>query len=273
MKITPNCTIEMAIKSGYTELSMTDEQWDFFCRFKTEFKDFCEKHPFNSDVLLTELQKQIATENNVPPYPLETNVVYNGDLEKLTRESCVKIILVADNPGKNEQRAENRRYLIGQAGKLAEKFFRENSELQVDFRQNVIILNKSPLHTAKTALLKKLLRKFEQKTGSKRLEQFFIDSQIFMAKAAFDLQQVFKAKLFIVGYGELGAKKIFEAYWSTLKENYKNCDEDVWCFQHFSMNRFSIDLKQNYCDEYSLQENLQMLGTKHRKEIFGQTET
>lgn len=250
---------------------MTETQWSFFCNFKNEFKNFCEvKNSFNNDFVLTKLQKKIATENSVPPYPLETNVVYNNDLEKFTSKSDVKIILVADNPGKNEQRAANRRYLIGHSGKLAGNFFENHPELEINFRENVLILNKSPLHTAKTVLLKKLLKSFYETTGTNTLDNFFIESQRFMATAAFNLQQKFNAKLFIVGYSELGPKKIFEQYWQTLKSLYeKNTKDNFFCFQHFSMNRFTIDLKQNYNDELSLSENLKQLGAKHRKKIFG----
>lgn len=249
---------------------MTDIQWSIFCRIKKEFKNFCEAgHSFNNNLQLTQLQQSIAREHKIPPYPVETNVVYNTDFEKVTPQHKIKIILIGDNPGKNEQRAENRRYLVGQAGKLAEKFFREHPELEIDFRENVLILNKSPLHTARTVLLKKLVRSFSEKTGSNELERFFVASQCFMANTALQLQQNFNAKLYIVGYSELGPKKIFASYWKTLKSLYEKSDySEVFCFQHFSMNRFIIDLKQNYQTQYSLQENLQLLGTKYRKKIF-----
>lgn len=250
---------------------MTEAQWNFFSNFKNEFKNFCEvKNSFNNDFVLTKLQQKIATENSVPPYPIETNVVYNNDLEKFTNKSDVKIILVADNPGKNEQLSTNRRYLIGQAGKLAENFFARHSELEINFRENVLILNKSPLHTAKTILLKKLLKSFHETTGKDALQNFFLESQRFMATAAFNLQENFNAKLFIVGYSELGPKKIFAQYWETLKSLYeKKSHDNLFCFQHFSMNRFTVDLKQNYKTALSLSENLKRLGAEHRKNIFG----
>lgn len=249
---------------------MTTKQWTVFCQFKKDFRDFCDgAKSFNKNETLTSLQKNVALENGVPEYSLETNVVYNEDLELFTQESEIKAILVADNPGKNEQLAKNRRYLIGQAGKLADKFFRENPELKIDFRKNVLILNKSPLHTAKTALLKKLLSSFEKETGSKELHNFFVKSQSFMGTNAFNLQKVFGCNLWVVGYGELGEKKIFEEYWKTLKELYADdMEKKLFCFQHFSMNRFTINLKQNYEPSLSLQENLKLLGEKHRKRIF-----
>lgn len=250
---------------------MTDKQWEFFCTFKTSFKKLCEeKTSFNHDAILTELQQKIARNNAVPAYPVETNVVYNTELETISKDSRIKAILVADNPGKNEQLAQNKRYLIGQAGKLGDKFCREHPELGIDFRTNLLILNKSPLHTAKTALLKKLLSDYEKETRTKRLEDFFTESQVFMAESAYYLQQAFCCPLLIVGYGELGEKKIFKIYWKTLRRFYeKGSAEQLLCFQHFSMNRFTIDLKQNYDETRTLKENLQALGSKHRQRIFG----
>lgn len=250
---------------------MTLEQWTAFSKFKTEFKAFCNssKH-FNENVHLSNLQKQISKDANIPEYSLETNIVYNESVENFTQKSEIKAILVADNPGKNEQLAKNRTYLIGQAGKLAENFFTKNLSLNIDFRKNVVVLNKSPLHTAKTILLKRLLLAFENETNSKDLRTFFNHSQQFMAKSAFQLQKLFDCDLLIVGYGELGEKKIFEEYWKTLKNLYTNDNEKrLLCFQHFSMNRFTIDLKQNYDNTLSLSENLKVLGAKHRKRIFG----
>lgn len=250
---------------------MTEEQWNIFCRFKKDFKELCRSaEHWNKDGFLRDLGKRIALENGIADYDLETNVVYNRDLELFTKESTVKYILVADNPGKNEQLAKNNRYLIGQAGKLAEKFFKDNPELNTDFRNNVLIINKSPLHTARTALLKKLLQAYKKEKDSDELQNFFEKSQVFMAESSFKLEQTFACDLWIVGYAELGKKKIFEKYWLELKSLYTTENaQRFFCFQHFSMNRFSIDLKQNYDTKLSLKENVDKLGKKHSQRIFG----
>ena len=95
------------------------------------------------------LQKA-AYEKDTPEYPLENAVVYNTSLDSVTEEDDIHLIVVGDNPGKEEQFEKNRKYLVGQSGRIAEGFFRRNEELNTDFRKNVIILNKTPLHTAKT---------------------------------------------------------------------------------------------------------------------------
>ena len=45
--------------------------------------------------------------------------------------------------------------------------------------------------------------------------------------------------------------------------------EQVLVFQHFSMNRFTIDLAQHSKKDLSLAEEIKELGKLHREEIFG----
>ena len=53
-----------------------------------------------------------------------------------------------------------------------------------------------------------------------------------------------KPELWLVGYSELKNKGIFTGYKDCLKECYSDGDfwDKVFVFQHFSMNRFTIDL-------------------------------
>ncbi len=67
-------------------------------------------------------------------YTVETPIVYNNALDDVTAGDDIRLILVADNPGRREQAAENRRYLVGPSGKIAEKFFRDNPVLGIDQR-------------------------------------------------------------------------------------------------------------------------------------------
>ena len=84
--------------------------------------------------------------------------MYNRSIDDIKKEDDIKIILIGYNPGKDEQLERNRRYLVGQSGKIADGFFRKNPELGIDFRKNVLILNKTPLHTAKTKKLTLLIK-------------------------------------------------------------------------------------------------------------------
>ncbi len=183
---------------------------------------------------------------------------------------------------------KNQRYLVGQAGKIADGFFKRNPELGIDFRKNVIILNKTPVHSAKTAQLKKIA-----KLGGERVATLLEESQIWMAqktaelhKAFFEAEEGSGCELWLVGYSELKEKGLFTSYRDTLKQSIcgpqqNNSQRDgsqwdkVFVFQHFSMNRFTIDLaeyaKQNEAmlKNKSLKETIAQLGILHKTEIFG----
>ena len=144
-----------------------------------------------------------------------------------------------------------------------------------------IILNKTPVHSAKTIQLNTIA-----KLGGEKIAALLKESQLWMAEKTgclhIDLLKAcdsssFKPELWLVGYGELRNKKLFVSYRDKLQEVYKDYPEQwqkVFLFQHFSMNRFTIDLddfikKENLSLEPDhLLENLQKLGICHRKEIF-----
>ncbi len=242
---------------------MTEAQWNSLCAFREEFKAKIEEWNHRVPNLM-ELQKQAAELAKTPPYPFETPIVYNLALDALTPNDDIKLLVIGDNPGKDEQLAKNNRYLVGQAGKLGEGFFRSNPCLHTDFRRNAIILNKTPVHSAKTAQLKTII-----KNGGKSAAELIEESQIWMAQKTALLARSLGAELWLVGYSELKEKGIFVRYRDTLKE----CADmkRLFVFQHFSMNRFSIDLK-NFMQErpeLTLKDALCALGSRHRTEIFG----
>ena len=238
---------------------MTEEQWKVFCKFKKELKSKVEEWA-ESAPALSRLQREAALAAKTPLYPFETTVVYNRAL---------KLIVSGDNPGKDEQLAKNNRYLVGQAGKIAEGYFRRNPELGVDFRKNVIILNKTPVHSAKTNQLKQIARQ-----GGPEIAGLIRESQNWMAKKTAALHAALGTELWLVGYSELKEKGIFGAYRDTLKST---CPDEAWqrvyVFQHFSMNRFTIDLSEyieaGKKENAPLESNIHELGVLHRKEIFG----
>ncbi|PIE99083.1 MAG: hypothetical protein CR988_00330 [Treponema sp.] len=255
---------------------MTDEQWGHFLEVRENLKTKCTEYSKCCGKDLCILQKELAVEGGSPEYSVENSFVYNVSLDSVVPTDKINYIIVGDNPGKDEQLNKNRCYLVGHSGKLAESFFNKNSFLKTDFRKNVIILNKTPLHTAKTAQLKQLINKYEKlpkdSYQKNQLRQIFYDSQVFFANAAFKLQQAFNCELWIVGYSELKSRKVFEKYANCIYNLYSNLPEakqKIYLFQHFSMNRFSIDLKKNYQSQLSLKENLNKIGTKHRQDILG----
>ena len=203
-----------------------------------------------------------------PDYPFELPLVYNKALDDITPQDDIKLIVIGDNPGKDEQLSKNSRYLVGQAGKIAEGYFKRNPELGIDFRRNVIILNRTPVHSAKTNQLKKI-----SKMGGEKISSLINQSQIWMAEQTAALHNALTTELWLVGYSELKPKGIFADYREALK---KNCTPEAWkrtyVFQHFSMNRFTIDLadyiKANQKEKAPLAENIHELGLLHKNEIF-----
>jgi len=259
---------------------MTAAEFQAFCAFRSAFKAQVDSWAALADKLLP--LQTASSQKDTPAYPVETPVVYNTALDDVKQNDTITIILVGDNPGKEEQREKNRRYLVGQSGKLADSFFRKHPELNTDFRRNVIILNKTPVHTAKTNHLKYLMQH-----GDDSIRKLMTVSQSWMAQQTAALHQALAAggtQLWLVGYSELKPKGLFTEYRDTLKAAYErslvNDMRPEWnsvlVFQHFSMNCFSIDLNrftnnrslvQNASD--SLPQTLLTLGSIHRGGIFG----
>ena len=62
---------------------MNNNQWNYFCEFRTSFKQ--KVLEWTSQVpQLSDLQKKAAKLAGTPDYPFENPVVYNTDLDKIT---------------------------------------------------------------------------------------------------------------------------------------------------------------------------------------------
>lgn len=316
---------------------MTKEQWKAFQQFRDDFRAQCAAwgreagceaaeyreagspgttaNPLAETPAvgwLAKLEQGAADADNNPAYPLETPIVYNQALDGITEADEIRLLVIGDNPGKDEQLVKNRRYLVGQAGKLGAGFFRNNPELGVDFRKNAIILNKTPIHTAKTKQLAWIRKK-----GGDRFERLFVETQRWMAERTIALARALDCGIWLVGYGELREKGLFAEYAKALKaaafssgsmtastqtavrsgdsQRVESCaisgragaqfspggrqpessleataiDLKILLFQHFSMNRFSIDLKERYNPAEDMKANLERVGLFHRREILG----
>ena len=244
---------------------MTQQQWKDFNKFREEFREVCKLWKDEFSEILKPLQKTSANQDKVPEYNIENPSVYNTALDKITQEDDIKLIVIGDNPGKNEQLEVNKKYLVGQSGKIAEGFFAKNPELEIDFRKNVIILNKTPFHTAKTKELQLLAKEAGEKIG-----EIIEESQEFMARETANLAKDLNLEIWLVGYSELKPKGIFALYREALKSAFEDfAKSKVYVYQHFSMNRFLVDLKECRDSSKSLKENLVLIGENHKKEIFG----
>jgi hypothetical protein len=189
---------------------------------------------------LREAQLALAAETGDTSYQLETPVVYNKALDDMDRNSRIRWIVVADNPGKNEQLASSNRYLVGRSGMAAERFFAK--ELGVDFRREVVIINKTPIHTPKTAQLRRLAMLYPE------LRSVLDDSQRFMASLLSELQKTLDVPVWIMGLSELGSRGIFAPWTAALNLAYADAAEKdrnrLYALKHFSMGAFASDMKR-----------------------------
>jgi hypothetical protein len=244
---------------------MTQKTWRAFEAVRERFRQLTETLSRELPEL-PRIQQNLVDRRAGPAYPVETPVVYNRALDELGPGDDIRLILVADNPGRREQAAENRRYLVGPAGKLAEKFFRENPALGINFRKNLIILNKTPIHTPRTAELRELAA--DAKTAAA-----IAGSQRDMAEIIAAFHRVFKpAPVWITGYSEMKKGGVFEVFTETLAARYRRRPSgtgEIFLYRHFSMNQFTIDLRRQSLPGEGAAETLERIGAAYRKRILG----
>jgi len=164
----------------------------------------------------------------------DVKFVFNEDL-KLVDFSQLKYILVADNPGKNE--AEEKRYLIGPAGMAARVYFEK--ALVDDFKKEVVVLNKTPVHTNITMDL------------SIKNSGYLSESQEYMVDLIVSLIEIKPMPVIIMGYSgglNSGKKALTNSakntkplrfFFRRFAEAVMNGDiSDYYLISHFSRNMF-----------------------------------
>lgn len=253
---------------------MTKTQYEEFSRLREEFRRNVQAWSGNASWLLP-LQRELAARLGYGDYEVETPVVYNKALDDVGPEASPAFLIVADNPGKNEQRKENQRYLVGQSGRLAQGWF--SRELGVDFRSAAVVINKTPLHTPKTAELR-LLRTIAAESSPAALEgldALLEESQKAMAELAFRLHACLGGVLWVSGYGELRKGKLFHTWAGTAKALYGPAPQamrrNLWVFKHFSMNQFSMEYnraRESSSPREAALDTLARIGSRWRSEIL-----
>jgi len=249
---------------------MTRTAWNAFSTVRDEFKTWVSQLD-RSLPKLRAIQQTLVDSRPGTGFTVETPVVYNEALDDLGPESEPHLILVADNPGRREQAAMNRRYLVGPSGKLADGFFRSHPELGIDFYKNVIILNKTPIHTPRTAELRELMR-----LGGPEIAKAVVESQRKMADLIYRVHIALgSAQLWIIGYSELGKGKLFETFSDALARTYGadagrgGVAGNIFLFRHFSMNQFSADIRKRTMEGESSGAALQRIGSYYRNRELG----
>jgi len=252
---------------------MNPSAWNKFVEVREYYRGEIERMQRSLPELRAVQQKLV--DGRSPSYAVETPIVYNGALDDVNRDSEIRMILVGDNPGRREQAAENRRYLVGPSGKIAEKFFRDNPVLGIDFRKNVVILNKTPIHTPRTVELRELCR-----LGGGSLENALAESQRLMVRLLAEFRSALAGgdgsalPVWITGYSEMRKGGVFEVYTNELKTMYGNASgagaagETVFLYRHFSMNQFTVDLKRQTLPGESLLQTLGRIGAAYRRRFL-----
>ena len=254
---------------------MDRSSWIKFVKARDRFRCITEDLGRSLPKLKSIQQKFADSRTENASYIVETPVVYNSALDDITIEDEIKLILVADNPGRREQAAENRRYLVGPSGKIAQKFFRDNPALGIDFLKNVVILNKTPIHSPRTVELRELCRcsaSFTAKDGSATLVAALDESQKAMAALLLEFHEALGTQVWITGYSEMKKGGIFELYTEKVKELYAKKPEfykQLLFFRHFSMNQFTIDLKKQALPKEPVEKSLIRIGSAYRQRILG----
>ena len=243
---------------------MNRSSWDKFSKTRDSFRNLTHELDQALPKLIGIQQKFVDSRGGNAVYKVETPVVYNTALDDITINSEIKLILVADNPGRREQSAENKKYLVGPSGKIAAKFFREN--LGIDFYKNVIILNKTPIHSPRTIELKDLC-----KLGGQSVSSALEKSQKTMACLLLEFHKALAVSVYIIGYSEMKKGGLFETYTEELKRLYADKPEmykQLFFFRHFSMNQFTIDLKKQALPGESISKSLKRIGEGYRQRIL-----
>jgi hypothetical protein len=254
---------------------MRSEAYAVLDSIRNEFRNLAAAWGAENPWLL-EAQERVRVRQGYCDYRVETSVVYNRALDDIGPDARIRVILVADNPGKKEQLASNNRYLVGQSGKLAEGWFREI--LGMDFRREVLILNKTPIHTPKTAELSILAK--SAGIHGERLQALLAGSQSAMADLAWrlfvalgELAGAERPALWISGVGELRRGGLFEIYRDEMIRRLARSSPEerdaVWAFNHFSMNQFAIEMKRKARPGAPVAGELARIGRENRIRVFG----
>ena len=229
---------------------MTKEQFEKFCSFRDEFR--------KQIILWNEEYNKILKEKieSLSGCEITNSFIYNEKLDDINENDNIKYIWIQDNPGYNEM-LQNR-YAIGASGKAGQNFMK-NEGLAEDFDREVIVLNKSPIHTKVTAVLSKLKNREIQD-----------ETQRYMAKAIFTVHNIFECDLWILGISNL--KGIFGTFSKDMEKLYKNSalNKKMFLYYHFSQGQFkkAYNLEANTLGTDDPDKILESIGIKNRKKYF-----
>ncbi len=229
---------------------MTKEQFKKFCSFRDEFKKQIISWNKEYNPVLKEKIESLSG------YEITNSFIYNEKLDEINENDNIKYIWIQDNPGYNEM-LQNR-YAVGASGKAGQNFMKSEG-LVKDFDREVIVLNKSPVHTKVTAVLSKL------KNGEIQDE-----TQRYMAKAIFTVHNIFACDLWILGISNLNG--IFGTFTENMEKLYKNStlNKKMFLYYHFSQGQFkkAYNFEANTLGIDNTDKILDNIGIRNRKKYF-----
>ena len=229
---------------------MTKEQFKKFCSFRDGFKKQTALWNKEYNGVLREKIEALSG------YEITDSFIYNEKLDEINENDNIKYIWIQDNPGYNEMLQS--RYAVGASGKAGQNFMKSMGLVR-DFDKEVIILNKSPVHTKVTAVLSKLKNREIQN-----------ETQKYMADAAFTVQNIFKCDLWILGISNL--KGIFGTFSENMENLYKSSslNKKVFLYYHFSQGQFkkAYNSAGKTLETDDTDKILKSIGTENRKKYF-----
>lgn len=136
--------------------------------------------------LIQDYKKKLNEYNEILNHNYEC--VFNQDVEKQLENSENLVgIVVMDNPGKEER--EQRRYLVGTAGKAFNKVFKEIGIK----RENVLVFNKSSFTTPATGDLNALYK-------DEKVKQIFLEEQQLTTNTILEIAKQLDLPIMLHGY-------------------------------------------------------------------------
>lgn len=227
---------------------MTEAQYLEFAALRKQFREKVNYYRLKYPEFSEEILKQYEGSDKVM-----RAFVYNEKLDYLEKNDSIKYIWVTDNPGFNE--SMQNKYAVGTSGKTGKNFM-EGNGLVADYDREVIVLNKSFVHTRVTADLKKF----------KEYEELSSDIQNFMADLACRFQKLFNCELWVLGLSNLN--KIFRSFKEYLEE-YGDL-EKVYFYYHFSQGQFkkAYNRKKDEVIFSDPKEICEIIGIENRKKLL-----
>ena len=203
-------------------------------------------------------------------YQIYRTIVYNEQLDNIDINDA-RMVLVGDNPGMEEQK--NNAYLVGKSGKMASNFFAY--AYGYDFYKNIIILNKTPIHTKSTGMLNEV---------NARYPGFIEETQRYMAKLISGISCILNIPVFVSGFagcrnsngswlkkGRNGYNLRTQSapfFFEELAALFANKRENLMLFKHFSYGNFSKDLKAEQSGGAGIKHAVEKIGKRYAEELF-----